>query len=40
MPPPIAAVLDDVIGLYTAHGRADYVGEAVSQVEHAVQCVG
>ncbi len=30
--------LDLVFDLYKKHGDADYIGEKVSQVEHALQC--
>jgi phosphonate degradation associated HDIG domain protein len=30
--------VDDVVGLYAERGAAQYSGEAVSQLEHALQC--
>jgi 2-amino-1-hydroxyethylphosphonate dioxygenase (glycine-forming) len=30
-------VIDEVFGLYEQHGTADYIGEAVSQIEHMSQ---
>lgn len=32
------AAIDEVFALFAAHGASDYVGEAVSQAEHATQC--
>ena len=30
--------LEIVFNLYDTHGNADYIGEEVSQLEHALQC--
>ena len=29
---------DEIIALYTNHGKEDYIGEPVSQIEHMCQC--
>lgn len=33
-----AAAVDEVFRLFAEQGESDYVGEAVSQLQHAVQC--
>jgi 2-amino-1-hydroxyethylphosphonate dioxygenase (glycine-forming) len=32
------ATADEIIGLFEKYGRADYIGEPVSQIEHMCQC--
>lgn len=34
----MAMTLDEIVGLYEKRGAAQYGGEAVSQLEHALQC--
>lgn len=31
-------IVDEVFKLYELHGNDDYIGEAISQIEHASQC--
>lgn len=33
-----SAAVDEVFALFSEHGTSDYVGEAVSQLQHATQC--
>lgn len=35
---PIENAITKTIGLYLKHGKSDYIGESVSQIEHAIQC--
>lgn len=31
-------IVDEITGLYTKYGHADYIGEPISQLDHALQC--
>jgi 2-amino-1-hydroxyethylphosphonate dioxygenase (glycine-forming) len=31
------SIIDEIFGLYTQYGQADYIGESVSQIEHMSQ---
>ena len=31
-------IADEVFGLFDKHGQQDYIGENVTQLEHAIQC--
>ncbi|MDX2001239.1 MAG: HDIG domain-containing protein [Chitinophagales bacterium] len=37
MNPKIEATIDEIFTLYEKYGRADYIGEAISQIEHMSQ---